>query len=212
MSLPDFVVALCRLHPGTMQSLAQAVGMPNSNFVSALAGRRPFPKRAEGALFAALDIDAGGRLLSGHLRRWRVRNVTDLRTALSHGLAPAVIYRLTLEGGRPPVHPLWLLASARQEVFAVLDGIVDEDLPKLHPEGFSAETSLPVGDWSAWEQATLPVEAVRILLNNAKVVSARNPGWADVIRAAEGRDVSAGDMLTWIEGQGASRVRRQTDE
>lgn len=211
MSLPDFVVALCRLHPGTMRSLAQAVGMPNSNFVSALAGRRPFPKRAEGALFAALGLDAGGRLLSGRLRRWRVRDVTDLRTALSHGLAPAVIYRLTLEGGRPPVHPLWLLVSARREVFAVLDGITEEDLPKLHPEGFSAEASLPVGDWSAWEEATLPVEAVRILLNNVKVGSASEPDWADVIRAAEGRGVSPGDVLAWI-GRGAPGVRHQTDE
>jgi hypothetical protein len=194
-----------------MRSLAQSVGMPNSNFVSALAGRRPFPKRAESALFAKLGLDAGGRLVPGRLRRWRVRNVTDLRTVLSHGLSPAAIYRLTLEGGRPPLHPLWLLVSARQEIFAVLDGIRDEDLPKLPPENFVDEASLQVGEWSAWEQAALPVEAVRILLNNVKVVSDRDPDWGDVIRAAEGRDVSPRDVLVWLEGRGAPGIRRQTN-
>ncbi|GEM_PF-3431909 len=201
-TLPVPLVALARLYPAQLQALAECIGMPKSNFQSALAGRRPFPKTALHLLFGALGLDNAGRLSTRCLYRWKVREVNDLKKVIENWLSHAKIYRIGSKNSPKVVHHPMCLLEGRvgyepdNQVFAVIDGLANDVLNTLTPE-IVLVGNLEIENLAVWDEATLPVEAVRAMLNQVTTIK-QTPTWPDVIREAERLGRLPSEILEWL--------------
>jgi hypothetical protein len=157
------------------------------------------PDAAQALLRQAIGLDAAGQLEQGRVYRWKVRDVGDLLAVVRHWLAPADVLALRPKNGKPPLEPLWLLATSKRDLFAVVDGMDAPSWAALHPDLLHSGALLAIEDWPAWNEARIPAEAIRAMLNTVTQPSSQ-PDWMDVIREAEKLGLAPKDVLAWVAG------------
>lgn len=186
-----------------MAELAKALGLQKSNFLAALAGRRPLPERSLALLPERIGLDAGGGLATTQVHRWKVRDVQDLNLVLETWVTSADL-RPTQGVTQPKAIPpsAWILSAHRindnGQIFGILVG---RGLAKIDGLSSAVQRGDPVAvaDLERIRTVQIGIDDIQDLLTRGKDAEAQCITWVDFIRAAMARGFDPQSALRALE-------------
>lgn len=171
-----------------MAELAKALGLQKSNFLAALAGRRPLPERSLASLPEVIGLDAGGGLTTTQVHRWKVRDIHDLTLVLETWVT-SVDLRPTQGEAQPDALPptAWILSARRitdnAQIVGILLGLALAQTDG-HSDVIRHGNAVRVSDVERFRTAHAGVDEISALLTENLHPEAKCTTWSDFIRTA----------------------------
>jgi hypothetical protein len=187
------LAALIRIQPQSISLLAEQVGLQKSNLLAAMAGKRPLPERALGALLDCMGLDRNGAISSQQLYRWRIRDLRHLEPLIGTGPLGAISFYEMRPPGRTRalLSEYWLL-QAGSSILAIVRARQDV-LRELEISGITiSDAAIDTPEPAQWWAEGVPKTVVMVMLEQLQDRLARPDKavtWAQVIAEAERRGI-----------------------
>lgn len=197
------LAALIRIQPQSISLLAEQVGLQKSNLLAAMAGKRPLPERALGALLDCMGLDRNGAISSQRLYRWRIRDLRHLEPLIGAGPLGAISFYEMRPSGRTRalLSEYWLL-QAGSSILAIVRAR-QEVLRELEISGITiSDAAIDTPEPAQWWAEGVPKTVVMVMLEQLQDRLARPEGitWAQVIAEAERRGIGPEGVMGLLVG------------